>query len=106
MNYKKLLLNLTALLMLPTLAFALNLQEAKAKGMVGETPSGYLASVNGQAQNLVGEVNAKRKAKYSQIAQGNGTSLDSVEKLAGQKAIANTAAGNMIQNPDGSWAKK
>ena len=51
-------------------------------------------------------INAKRKAKYSQIAGSNKTSLNSVETLAGQKAISNTASGHYIKNASGAWVKK
>ena len=88
--------------------FALDLHAAKAQGLVGEKASGYLGVVKEQAGvvNLVKEINNKRKAKYSEIAKSNGASLDSVEKLAGQKAIAKTASGNFYQNSANAWIKK
>ena len=40
------------------------------------------------------------------IATKNGTNLDAVTALAGQKAIAKTAPGNYVQNASGGWEKK
>ena len=89
-------------------AFALDLQTAKSQGLVGETPSGYLAPVkggNGEAAKLVQSINTQRKAHYQNIANRNKTSLQSVEHLAGKKAIEKSPAGNFVQ-VNGQWKKK
>lgn len=89
-------------------AWALSLDEAKAKGQVGEKASGYLGAVTGgnaDVQALVSDINQKRKQAYEEIAKRNGTSLNSVETLAGEKAIQNTKPGNMVEGP-GGWMKK
>ncbi|HEC26121.1 MAG TPA: DUF1318 domain-containing protein [Gammaproteobacteria bacterium] len=74
-----------ALFALP--AAALNLAQAKAQGLVKETPSGYIAAVKPSAEvkALVGQINAGRKAEYQKIAKKRGTPLSVVEQLAGQK---------------------
>ena len=90
--------------------WALTLAEAKAGGLVGETEAGYLEIVSGkgsaEVQALVNEVNGKRKQKYQEIAKRNRTSLQTVERLAGQTAIEKTQAGHYIQLPSGAWTKK
>lgn len=89
-------------------AFALDLQSAKSQGLVGETPSGYLAPVKGgnaETANLVQSINTQRKAHYQNIATRNKTSLQSVEHLAGKKAIEKSPAGNFVQI-NGQWKKK
>ncbi|NOU52368.1 YdbL family protein [Pseudoalteromonas sp. JBTF-M23] len=88
-------------------ALALTLDSAKEQGLVGETESGYLAAVNGnaQVQALISDINAKRKAKYQQLAQKNGISLSQVEALAGKKAIEKTSTGHYVQ-VNGRWVKK
>ncbi|MBD1581560.1 YdbL family protein [Pseudoalteromonas sp. S16_S37] len=88
-------------------ALALTLDSAKEQGLVGETESGYLAPVNGnaQVQALISDINAKRKEKYQQLAQKNGLSLSQVEALAGKKAIEKTSAGHFVQ-VNGRWVKK
>ena len=93
-----------------TACFAIDLKSAKNKGLVGETPSGYLASPSGSAsadvKSLMSNINAKRKQKYSQIAAKVGKPLSVVEKLAGEKAIKKTTAGRYVQLPSGRWVKK
>lgn len=97
------------LLIVSASVFALDLQGAKARGLVGEQLNGYLgvvsSSASGGVNALVVEINKKRKQKYQSIAKKNGTSLDTVELLAGKKAIEKTSPGNYIQTATG-WRKK
>ena len=94
----------------PTSLWALTLGEAKAKGLVGETPTGYLGVVSGkgsrEVQALMKDVNQKRKQKYRGIAKRNATSLQTVEVLAGNTAIKKTRPGHYIQLPSGKWTRK
>jgi uncharacterized protein YdbL (DUF1318 family) len=85
------------------------LDAAKAAGQVGERPDGYLGVVNAGAPGakaLVDEVNAKRRAKYAEIAQQNGTALEAVAALAGAKLVERTPAGQFVMGSDGRWKKK
>lgn len=97
-------------LTLSAVCFALDLQAAKDKGLVGETPSGYLASPSsspsGEVKALIADINGKRKAKYQEVAAKVGKSLSIVEQLAGEKALEKTEAGHYIQLPTGKWTKK
>lgn len=92
-----------------TIVFAMDLQSAKSQGLVGEQLNGYLGVVSASAGSdvnaLVADINDKRKQKYQSIAKENGTSLDTVELLAGKKAIEKTSNGNYIQSATG-WKKK
>jgi uncharacterized protein YdbL (DUF1318 family) len=89
--------------------FAADLQQAKSEGLVGEQLNGYLGVVSSEANTevraLIADVNAKRKAQYESIAAKNSTSLETVELLAGKKAVEKTEAGNYIQTATG-WSKK
>ncbi|HSA61601.1 MAG TPA: YdbL family protein [Nitrospiraceae bacterium] len=88
--------------------FALTLEEAKTKGLVGEKANGYLGLVtrgNGEAEALAKDVNEKRRQAYEEIARRNGTSMSAVEVLAGEKAVQNTKPGNYVEGP-GGWMKK
>lgn len=98
---------LLPLLLLTPAASALDLQQAKAQSLVGETPSGYLAAVKPGAEvnALIQDINSRRKAEYQRIAQTNNTPLETVEKLAGKKAIDRTPAGQFVQI-GGNWIKK
>ena len=89
-------------------AFALSLDEAKSKGLVGEKANGYLGVVrpgSQEAQSLTNEVNQKRREAYQDIAARNKTQLETVETLAGEKAIQNTKPGHFVEGP-GGWTKK
>ncbi len=98
---------LLSCLLLWTSAWALDLQAAKQGGLVGETPSGYLAVVQAtpEATQLVQSINAQRRQEYAEIAKRNGIELKAVEQLAGKKAIDRTPAGQFIQ-VNGAWVKK
>jgi uncharacterized protein YdbL (DUF1318 family) len=100
---------LTGILFTST-AHAASLQEAKAQGLLGEQPNGYLGLVKGSApsdvKSLMNEINAKRRQAYIGIAQRNKTSLDVVEKLAGKKAIERTPSGQYVLLPSGQWVRK
>lgn len=89
-------------------ALALGLDAAKSQGLVGEQPNGYLGVIKAtpQAVELASEVNDKRRQAYERIAQKNGITIEQVQKLAGQKAIDKTQAGNYVKSPSGQWLKK
>ena len=91
-------------------SFAISLQSAKSNGLVGETPTGYLAiatkSATDELKALVLDINNKRKVKYKDIAAKVAKPLATIEKMAANKAISKTKVGNLIQKTDGSWVKK
>jgi uncharacterized protein len=58
-----------------------------------------------EAQSLTNEVNQKRRQAYQDIATRNRTQLETVETLAGEKAIQNTKSGQFVEGPAG-WTKK
>jgi uncharacterized protein YdbL (DUF1318 family) len=90
-------------------ALALDLDEARAKGKVGERADGYVAAVKDDASDevaaLVADVNAKRRAHYEEIAQRTGAPVEAVAALAGRKLISSAQPGWFVH--DGSaWKKK
>ena len=91
-------------------AAGLSLGEAKQQGLVGEQYDGYLGAVASNptpaVRTLVNDVNGKRRAKYSQIAQTNDLTVSNVESLAGKKSIQKTASGNYVKAQGGSWQRK
>lgn len=89
-------------------AFALDIQEAKQKGLVGETDSGYIAAVGGptpEVTALVNSINSQRKKIYQDLAKKEGVPLSEVEKVAAQKAINKTPAGQKVRI-GGAWQTK
>jgi len=104
------ILLLIGVLCAPLMAWAVGLDAAKQQGLVGEQANGYLGSVtsapSAEVAALIKDVNAKRRAKYQQIATKNGISMADVEALAGEKAITRTTSGNYIKPAAGGWRKK
>ena len=90
--------------------WAISLQDAKAQGLVGEQPNGYLGLVKANAgadvKAMMNDVNEQRKKEYQAIARRNNTELKVVEALAGKKAIDRTPPGQYVKLPSGQWVKK
>jgi uncharacterized protein len=89
-------------------AHALSLDEAKAQGLVGEQPNGYLGPVSGDARAtaLAQRINAKRRAAYQSVANSNGATLKSVEVLAGSKLISRLQSGQWFMDQAGQWRQR
>ncbi|SEL72853.1 hypothetical protein SAMN05216262_11934 [Colwellia chukchiensis] len=110
-NLSKILKQLSTLLLLSSLTFtawAISLEDAKQQGLVGEMPNGYLGVVvkSAATKQLVDNVNKKRRSIYLDLARKNKITMAQVTALAGQKAIAKTRPGHLIQNAAGQWVKK
>ena len=88
-------------------AFALELDEAKSAGLVGETNMGYIAAVkpSPEVDALVISINTQRKVYYQEIATKNDISLQAVEARAGEKAVEKTTKGGYVNTGDG-WLQK
>lgn len=87
---------------------AMDLQDAKNDGLVGETAGGYLAPIRSatpEVTQLVKDINNERRKLYEKIAQENGTPLQTVEQLAGKKAMEKSKPGHYIK-PGTSWQQK
>ena len=86
------------------------LDQPKADGTIGEQANGYLGLVRQDAspdiKALINDVNAKRKARYQDIARNQGVSLLEVEKVGGTTAIERTSRGNYVKDAGGAWRKK
>lgn len=69
-------------------AHAASLDQAKSQGQVCELPTGYLRAAggaSGEVSAMVRDINAKRKAEYSRIANEHGVTPEQVGKLTAQK---------------------
>ena len=91
-------------------AYAVSFQDAKAQGLVGELPNGYIAAVqpspSPDIQQLVNDVNLKRREVYRQKASTNGWTLDQVEAVAGKTQVENAKSGEYVKtNVGGTWTK-
>lgn len=110
MSLLKRMLIVISMVGLSSMAWALDIDDAKDQGLVGETKSGYISAVSGNPtadiKRFVADINAKRKAKYAAIAKKRGIPLKNVEQLAAKKAMEKTKRGNFVQNKAGKWIKK
>ena len=91
-------------------AFALDIDEAKDRGLVGEARTGYLAAVqqpaSAEVKALVAEVNAKRKAQFERTAEKTDTTVLQVANRFWELAVERTAPGHYYQDANGDWQKK
>ena len=95
------------LVLLVSPAAALTLDEARAQGLVGEQPDGYIGVVQDGpgVRDLVSTVNAQRRAHYQGIAQQNGVPIQAVEQQAGQQLIDRAGSGVFVLTPSG-WQRR
>ena len=92
-NFARVLVIAFALVSLPV--SALNLDQAKKQGLLKETPNGTVEvtdkvtkvdpNLAGEVKELKNRVNTGRISEYKKIAKKRGTSLEAVQKLAGEK---------------------
>ncbi|MFN4354676.1 YdbL family protein [Parvibaculum sp.] len=92
-------------------AWAMDLDSAKAQGLVGEKLNGYVGIVTAlptpEVSNMVDEINRRRRGSYQEIANRTpGATLASVEVLAGEKLIQRTPSGQFVETAPGRWVKK
>jgi uncharacterized protein len=93
-------------------AQALDLQTAKAQGLVGEQSDGYLGIPNppgsADVQKLVADINLKRRELYqkSAAALSPPVSLEQYEVIIGAKLISEAKPGEYVRGADGAWKRK
>jgi len=117
-----LIVSLSFVFFLVTLASAQNMQEIKARmlsrkptldalkdqGLVGEGVDGYVhvRSGSGNAQNVVNAENADRRAVNEIIAKKEGAPVEKVSRAVGAKLVEGSSPGQWIRKGDGSWSRK
>jgi len=103
---------LTAILLVLSMqtAWAIDLNDAKAQGLVGEARTGYLAAVqkpaSAEVKALISNVNAKRKAQFEKAAAKTGTTIPQVSNRFYELAVQKTRPGHYIQDASGRWKTK
>ncbi len=79
---------------------------ARAAGKVGEQADGYLGIVGAAdptLQDMVNDINIKRRAVYTEKAKENKATLEAYALTAGCQAVARTVPGEKYRAPDGTW---
>jgi uncharacterized protein YdbL (DUF1318 family) len=97
--------------MLPMIAHADPLDSARAAGLVGERPDGYVdfvtANPTPDVQQLVNDINAQRRTVYEQLAGQKGVPVEEVGALAAEKTISQKLQpGWYFMNSAGQWVQK
>ena len=100
------LVAIVAGLAVATPAAADPLDDAKAAGLVGEQPDGYLGLVRPDAPAsvaaLVADINAKRGTHYAEIAAGTASTVDLVGAVVAQKLYKEAPPGHYLL-VNGQW---
>lgn len=95
---------------LPGAAIALTLDEAKARGLIGETPAGYVGAVSPspspEVVAVVQDVNGRRRAEFQRLAAQHGTSVEQIGAVFGTKAYERTPSGQYLMDGSGNWYRK
>ena len=109
MTMKKIITTIGLLLLLQN-AWAIDIRDAKAQGLLGEANTGYVAAVKSPAsaevRALIADVNAKRKAQFEATARKTGAKMDQVAYRFYELAVQKTAPGGYYQDSSGRWKKK
>lgn len=99
------------LMLTATVAQADALDDARAAGLLGERPDGYVDVVNPNASAdilaLKEQINAQRRKIYQQLAGEKGVPAEEVGALAAEKTIAQKLKPGMYyMNSSGQWVQK
>jgi uncharacterized protein YdbL (DUF1318 family) len=94
-----------------SIAHADALDDARAKGLLGERPDGYVDVVNPNAGadivSLKEQINAQRRKIYQQLAGEKGVPVEEVGALAAEKTISQKLKPGMYyMNSSGQWVQK
>ncbi|MEH6629040.1 MAG: YdbL family protein [Motiliproteus sp.] len=95
---------------LATPALAQGVADAKASGLVGEQPNGYLGSISSNpsadVSALISDTNNKRRNVYISRAKKAGVSRQVMEQRIGQRLIQKAPTGQYFKSAGGRWQKK
>jgi uncharacterized protein YdbL (DUF1318 family) len=85
-----------------------SLDEAKAKGVLGENNRGFVELRGGDAAagDVMAAENKDRGEVYAALAKQTGSSAEQVGKARAKQIAAGSAAGVWLQREDGTWHKK
>ena len=91
-------------------SFAIDLDQARNQGLVGERVDGLVGAVSASAtpevRALVEAVNKARMAEYASIAQKNGTAVEAVQAVAGERQIQRAKDNKwFVLDASGRWTK-
>lgn len=84
--------------------------QAKNNQLIGESASGYLATVTDNTPQAVldamNEINIGRKALFTRKAREQNVQTEVIAQLTGEKLVANASPGQRVRGLDGNWSTK
>ena len=86
------------------------LDQARAAGEIGEQADGYVGAVKGASGDLkarIDQINIKRKAAYTQLAEKRGVSVNEVAAATACELLANKVGpGQFYRTEGGQWVQR
>lgn len=95
-----------AVALLPGTGYAASLKDLLAAGSVGERYDGFVQSRDGSGQDVVNDVNNKRRSLYEQRASETGTTVLDVGRIYAKELYDKAASGTWFLLENGSWVQK
>jgi uncharacterized protein YdbL (DUF1318 family) len=90
-------------------AWALDIQSAKAQGLIGEESTGLVAArgtPSAEVRALVTSVNDKREAEFERTSKKTGATVAQVKARFYELAVQRTKPGHYYQDESGNWVSK
>ena len=84
---------------------AQSLDQARAAGLVGERPDGYVGAVDPSAAGLAQQINAQRRDAYQQAAAASGEPLSVVEARSGQRLVDRARSSGWYHWNGSQWVR-
>jgi len=86
------------------------LDQARASGQIGEQADGYVGAVKGASGDLkacIDQINIKRKAAYTQLAEKRGVSVNEVAAATACELFQNRVGpGQFYRTEGGQWVQR
>ncbi|MGK2284823.1 YdbL family protein [Pedomonas sp. V897] len=86
------------------------IEQARASGQIGEQADGYVGAVKGASGDLkarIDQINIKRKAFYTQLAEKRGVTVNEVAAAAACKLFENRVGPNQYYRTEqGQWVQR
>jgi hypothetical protein len=87
-----------------------NLDAYRADGVIAERYDGYVeirdSNAPSEARSLVADVNAKRRALYTQRADESNVPVEEVGKVFANKIAETAPSGTYFRRPDGGYVRR
>lgn len=94
----------------PAMAQDAFLDQARASGQIGEQADGYVGAVKGASGELkarIDQINIKRKAAYTQLAEKRGVTVNEVAAATACELLSSKVGpGQYYRTESGQWVQR